>query len=311
MTLGGIIPILITPFDAAGAIDEASLRRVVAFELLGNPQALGIGGFASEAYKLTDAERLRCAEIVTEAVGGRVPVIVGIAPGSLEAGLQITRALAGLKPAAFMTLPPCTMSYAPQELVDFYVRLADASPAPIMVQQSPHLPAYQHTLLSTADLAQMASRSTGICAFKIEGAGSAGRIADLRPLVPQHVTLFGGVGGIALQDELRAGASGLLPGVGFNDVFYSAWEAWQAGDHDAARRVLTQAQPLVDAVSGHGHEFSLHARKHLLYRAGIIASPVVRAPAAPRDEARLAAVLSAAVALPLRLSALLQAGPPR
>lgn len=311
MSLGGIIPILITPFDAAGAIDEASLRRVVEFEVQGGAHAIGIGGFASEAYKLTDAERLHCAEVVTDAVAGRVPVIIGIAPGSLEAGQRLTREMAALRPAAFMTLPPCTMSYAPHDLVRFYVRLADCAPAPVMVQQSPHLPAYQHTLLSAEHLAQIARESAGICAFKIEGAGSAGRIAALRPLIPPHITLFGGVGGIALQDELRAGASGLLPGVGFNDVFCAAWRAWQSGDAQAAHAALAQAQPLVEAVSGRGHEFSLHARKHLLHRAGLIATSAVRTPAAPRDEALLDAVLQAAAALPLRISALLQVEPPR
>jgi 4-hydroxy-tetrahydrodipicolinate synthase len=311
MVLNGIIPILITPFDSSGAVDEASLRRVVEFEVQGGAHALGVGGFASEAYKLTDAERLRCAEVVTDAVAGRIPVIIGIAPGSLEAGLRLTRELADLQPAAFMTLPPCTMSYAPHELVSFYVRLADGAPAPLMVQQSPHLPAYQHTLLSAEHLAQIARDSDRICAFKIEGAASAARIAALRPLIPPHITLFGGVGGIALQDELRAGASGLLPGVGFNDVFYAAWHAWQSGDASAAHAALTQAQPLVDAVSGHGHEFSLHARKHLLHRAGLIATPAVRAPAAPLDATRLDAVLQAAAALPLRINALLQAGPSR
>jgi dihydrodipicolinate synthase/N-acetylneuraminate lyase len=57
--LRGIYPITLTPFDANGQIDEDSLRRVVRFELEGGAHGIGEGGFASEAYKLTDAERLR------------------------------------------------------------------------------------------------------------------------------------------------------------------------------------------------------------------------------------------------------------
>jgi N-acetylneuraminate lyase len=56
--LRGIFPIVITPFDSEGrAIDEDSLRRVVRFELDGRADGVGVGGFASEAYKLTDEER--------------------------------------------------------------------------------------------------------------------------------------------------------------------------------------------------------------------------------------------------------------
>lgn len=46
--LRGIFPITLTPFEAEGQVDEASLRRVVRFELDGGVQGLGVGGFASD-----------------------------------------------------------------------------------------------------------------------------------------------------------------------------------------------------------------------------------------------------------------------
>ena len=56
--LQGVIPIVLVPFDDKGRVDERSLRRVVRFELEAPIDGLGIGGFASEAYKLTDQERM-------------------------------------------------------------------------------------------------------------------------------------------------------------------------------------------------------------------------------------------------------------
>jgi dihydrodipicolinate synthase/N-acetylneuraminate lyase len=82
MSLRGIFPIMLTPFTADGLIDEPSLRRVVQFEMAGNVNGIGVGGFASEAYKLTDSERMRTAEIVADEVAGRLPLIIGIAPGA-------------------------------------------------------------------------------------------------------------------------------------------------------------------------------------------------------------------------------------
>ena len=89
--LRGIIPILLVPFDASGDIDEISLRRVVRFELEGGVHGIGINGFASEAYKLTDAERERTVQIVADEVAGSVPLVIGIAPGSTRAAQHQAR----------------------------------------------------------------------------------------------------------------------------------------------------------------------------------------------------------------------------
>lgn len=286
-TLSGIIPILITPFDEAGRIDEESLRRVVRFELEGGVHGIGVGGFASEAYKLTDQERIRCAEIVATEVNGQVPLIIGMAPGSTEAAIEQAHVYSNLHPAALMTLPPNTMNNDEMSLMEHYIALGNASDVPIMVQQSPQIPVYAHCQLSTEHLAQIAKHAPGIRYFKIEGPGSARRINALRGRVSEDVRLFGGIGGLTLREELEVGAAGLLPGVGFNEFFVDVWSAWTEDNKVHVDEVLLRAQPLVDSVSGFGHEFSLHARKYLLKRAGIIAHDIVRRPTVRAEFAAL------------------------
>lgn len=277
--LQGIIPIVFIPFDQQGSIDEAGLRRIVHFELEGGVDGIGINGFASEAYKLTDDERRRAVDIVAAEVGDSVPLVIGIAPGSTEAAIQQAQEFARYQPATLMVLPPATMKLDPQALVDHYVTLGDAADSPIMIQQSPHIQAYSGTLLSAEPLAEAVDRCANIHYLKIEGPGAADRIAALSPLVDTtRITMFGGGGGITLPDELRAGSSGLIPGVGFNEYFVKAWPLWASGKTDEAMAVLDEVQPLVSAVSGPGHEFSLHARKYLMKRAGYIDHTIVRRP---------------------------------
>lgn len=276
--LQGIIPIVITPFDAEGKVDEASLRRVVRFELDGGVNGIGVGGFASEAYKLTDQERIRCAAIVAEEVNGSVPLVIGISAGSTEAAIVQAQFYEMFRPAALMTLPPAIMKTDEMLIVDHYVELGNASPAPIMVQQSPHIQGYSATLLKPESLARIAQRCANVLYFKIEGPGSARRIGALRSRVRDDVGLFGGVGGISLREELAEGAVGVLPGVGFNEYFVDVWKAWQTGDIVEVENILGRAQELVEAVSGSGHEYSLHARKYLLQRVGIIDNAYVRRP---------------------------------
>lgn len=300
--LRGIMPILFVPFDAEGQVDEAALRRILRFELEGGVHGIGINGFASEAYKLSEAERLRTAEIVAHEIGGKVPLILGIAPGSTEAAIAQAKALEYLHPAALMMLPPSTFDNGPKALVQHYVDVSWATQIPIMVQQSPHIPQYAHCSLSSEYLAEMAEGAEGICYFKIEGPGAPERIAALRPLVGETVGLFGGVGGITFLNELEAGASGVIPGVGFNEVFLQAWAAWTVGNKDEVRRLLEHYNPLVQAVSGKGHEFSIHARKHLMRRAGYLENAYVRRPTVEIKEGDLEAVAKTADQFGLRIS---------
>jgi 4-hydroxy-tetrahydrodipicolinate synthase len=299
--LTGIIPILITPFDEYGQLDEASLRRVVQFELEGGAHGIGIGGFASEAYKLTDQERIRCAELVAAEINGRVPLIIGMATGSTESAIQQAYVYADLNPAALMTLPPNTMLHDEAALVAHYIELGQQSAAPIMVQQSPQIEGYKHCQLSTDSLAQIAKHAPNVQYFKIEGPGSARRMRELRDRVSAEVKHFGGIGGLTLREELAAGAAGLLPGVGFNEFFQQVWAAWLKEDHATVDSALVRLQPLVEAVSAFGHEFSLHARKYLLRQAGIIDNDMVRRPTVRPNPDALERVLMLAQELDLRV----------
>ncbi len=301
--LEGIIPIVFVPFDEQGDIDEKGLQRVVRFELDGAADGIGINGFASEAYKLTDDERRRTVEIVAGEVAGSVPLVIGIAPGSTEAAIRQAREFARWHPAALMTLPPATMKVSPAALVNHYVDLGHAADAPLMVQQSPHIQGYAGTGLETSALAGIAGRAANVRYFKIEGPGAAARIADLKTHIDgDRIHLFGGGGGITLPDELRSGSSGLIPGVGFNEYFCRAWPLWRSGRQEQALAVLNEIQPLVAAVSGPGHEFSLHARKHLMQRAGYIEHAFVRRPSVAVTRQQLAGLNKIVDALDLRIS---------
>ena len=285
-----------------GDIDADGLRNILRFEVEGGVHAIGINGFASEAYKMTDGERLETVAIVAGELAGALPHIIGIAPTSLEAAVKQARQLAPYRPAALMTLPPATMDNGARALVDFYIDFGRASDAPIIIQQAPHIPMYRHTELSAEALAEIADRAPAVKYFKIEGPGSAAKMRQLAPLLDSETLMFGGGGGITALDELRSGAGGLIPGVGFNEIFLAAWDKWTQGDADAVAGIIAEGNPLIQAVSGSGHEVSLHMRKQLMKRYGAINSAYVRRPTPPVNECDLPAFFAIVDALDLRVS---------
>ncbi|GEM_PF-789056 len=298
----GIAPIVFIPFNDNGDIDADGLRDIVRFELDGGVHALGINGFASEAYKLTDSERLDAVKIVAHEVSGHVPLIVGIASGSTEAAIRQAKEYAPYKPAALMTLPPATMDNGVQSFVDHYITLGNAVDVPIIVQQSPHIPQYSHCELPAEALAEIADKSANVQYFKIEGPGAPDKMKQLAPLLDDSRKMFGGGGGITVIKELENGAAGLIPGVGFNEVFIDAWKEWSTGGQKEAQEILQNADKLVKAVSGHGHEYSLHVRKQLMKRAGYIDSAYVRRPTVDFHEYDMTAIFDIVDGLDLRIS---------
>ena len=308
--LEGIAPILFTPFDENGAIDVDGLRRVTRFEVDGGVHAIGINGFASEAYKMTDDERRQTVEIVASELAGALPLIIGLAPNSLETAVQQARQFARFQPAALMTLPPPTMDNGERALVEFYIEFSNAIDLPIILQQAPHIPQYRHTELPAEALADIADRAPGVLYYKLEGPGSAAKMRALKPLLPANRKMFGGGGGITVLAELRNGAAGLIPGVGFNEIFLAAWDKWKSGETASAEAIIKGGAALTKAVSGKGHEYSLHMRKHLMKRCGAIGSAYVRRPTLVFDEYDLTEFFAIVDELDLRVSRTLTPKPP-
>ena len=84
------------------------------------------------------------------------------------------------------------------------------------------------------------------------------------------------------------GAIGTMPWPSTPHAFVRVWNAWQSGDHLAAREIFdSQIWPLLRIpVQGIGGHHRLH--KEVLRRRGIIASAYVRPPAEALDPIALA-----------------------
>ncbi|WP_175875568.1 dihydrodipicolinate synthase family protein [Burkholderia sp. BCC0097] len=75
VTIEGIVPVMLTPFDDAGAIDYAGLERLIEWYLAHGSDALFAVAQSSEMQFLSLAERAALARFVVERVAGRVPVV--------------------------------------------------------------------------------------------------------------------------------------------------------------------------------------------------------------------------------------------
>jgi 4-hydroxy-tetrahydrodipicolinate synthase len=105
--LRGVCPIVDTPFTSAGEVDYAGLKSLAETLVDDGCHALALFGFASEFYKLTEAEREKMTEIVVEACNeGGVPSVVSVTAQATDVAVQEAKQIEEKGADALMLLPP-------------------------------------------------------------------------------------------------------------------------------------------------------------------------------------------------------------
>jgi 4-hydroxy-tetrahydrodipicolinate synthase len=100
-------------------------------------------------------------------------------------------------------------------------------------------------------------------------------------LPADRITFQGGLSGVWLLDELRAGASGAMTGFPYPEILVEIWQSFRDGDEQHAAELYYRYLPLMllDGQAGTG----VSARKIVQVRRGQIKHAVVRAPGLTLD----------------------------
>ncbi|TNM52901.1 dihydrodipicolinate synthase family protein [Brevibacterium sediminis] len=288
MKLHGLLPILATPFSPNEEVDLNSLRRLIDFQVTSGADGFAVFGMASEGFALTTQERESILRTARKEVGDGFTIIAGINATStttaIEAGLQAREWGAD----ALMVLPPYLAKPAEDQLVDFFVDVAQNTETPIMVQDAP---GPSSVTIPTDRIAEM-SECSGISAVKVEAPPTAEKVKAVVSKVAQGFPVLGGLNARELISEFRNGACGTMPACEITDVFRPIVSALLGADttvdvDEEVRRI----QPLLDVGVTPGEAWAIH--KQVLVRRGLIDHDTVRFPARKLSASTLARLDSA------------------
>lgn len=124
--LTGISGILVTPFDAEGAIAPDRLSPIIDRALGAGLHMPVVNGNTGEFYALTTDEACAMAREVVAMVDGRAPVLAGVGRGLRDAQ-ALARVSAEAGAAALMVHQPPDPFVSPRGLVDYLNAINDAS----------------------------------------------------------------------------------------------------------------------------------------------------------------------------------------
>lgn len=271
----GVFAIPVTPFDAAGELDEASLRRCVDFCVDAGAHGIVAPVNASEFFTLTEAERKRVVEVVVEQAAGRRPVVAGVTGSSTQVAVLMARHAGSVGADSVMAMPPFVRHPGPDEIVEFYAAVAEAASVPVWVQN--HI-APMGTPMTAQLVARLVTEIPGVEYLKEETALAPQVMSQAKALAGDALKgMMGGMAGRYLLDEYRRGATGTMPACEVVDAHVAVWDALELGDESTARELFRLLLPLLNIES----MYSFVVYKEVLCRRGIIANPKTRAPGAP------------------------------
>ncbi|MFO1311112.1 MAG: dihydrodipicolinate synthase family protein [Burkholderiales bacterium] len=277
MSLSGIFPVLPTPFDASGAPDEDSLRKLVRYVVASGADGATYPGVASEVGELTIEERLHLVQVVQDELRGRLPLIVGISSASAETSATLGRAAQSRGAAAFMVAAPADRKDTDAQIA-FFRELARGFSAPIMLQ---NVPPPAGAGLTPHALLPILEAVPAIAYVKEETLPSGQRLTEVRERAPASLlAVFGGAGGRYVTDELRRGAAGSMPAIELAEVHANLMAAHRAGDEAGVRRLFTRMLPILNIQA----VFRWALTKYVLHKRGIIAHTRQRAQGPAFDE---------------------------
>ena len=260
--LAGVLPALISPLQADGAVDEPAVKRLVEHVIAGGVTGLLALGSTGETASLDEKARRTMLSSVVEAAGGRVPVICGVAQSHLAAARVEVEAAARLGAAAALVAPP---SYYPMDqatLLAFYRQLAKGSPLPILLY---NIPQFTKVVAEPASVALLAAEGT------IAGIKDSSRDFEYFEGVciatrgQRQFRIFTGSDSMLLA-SLVMGAAGTICGTAnvAPQWVVRIYEAFARGDLVAARADQDAVHQLVMALRGGVFPAGYKAACHLL-----------------------------------------------
>lgn len=202
--LRGTFTAIVTPMDASGAVDEATLRTLVQRQVDGGVEGLVPCGTTGESVTLTRAEHLRVVEVVAETCAGKVPVIGGAGGPSTATVVELARDVASAGARAVLSVVPAYNKPNQEGLYQHFSRVADASPVPVVLYNVPGRTARDMTADTVARLAQHGN----VTAVK-ESSGSVARIMELVAQCPVDFQVLSGDDDQALA-TIALGGCGLV-----------------------------------------------------------------------------------------------------
>lgn len=267
----GIVPVVPTPFDDHGRIDEEGLRKLVDFCVDGGACAICLPAYVGEFYKLSEHERCDVVRIAVEQSSGRIPVIGQANHPSSRVALGLAHRMEASGVSVISMAPPRVFALSEDDLLRYFRNVCQSISVPLLIQDfNPG---------GATVGADFAKRLHADCPnfryLKLEEPMMSAKVQSILEATGGEIGVLEGWGGLYMMELIPSGICGVMPGVPLLRVLNEVYWRSKRGEKEGAYAAYQSVLPFIVFTLEH-LELYLHVEKQLLKAMGLIASAHVR-----------------------------------
>ncbi|MEV3869572.1 dihydrodipicolinate synthase family protein [Streptomyces sp. NPDC049906] len=262
--LQGVISYPVTPFDPdTGDLDLAALDRLTHELVAAGSHAVAPLGSTGESAYLQEVEWDAVCETTLQAVGGRVPTLVGVSHWSTEGTVRRARVAARHGATAIMVLPQVYWKLTEDELRQHFATVAGAVDLPVMLYNNPGTSGVDLLPETVVALARGIPNLTMVK----ESSGDVARFRAIPELSEGTLSVYNGNNPVALE-AFRSGAVGWCTAA---PCLVPRWcldlyEAARLDERERADALLAELLPFLRFIVGHGLPRAVKAGREIQRR---------------------------------------------
>lgn len=265
----GIFTALLTPFKDDYSINEASLRKLVEFNIEKGVNGFYVGGSTGEGMVMTNEERKEVFRIVKEAAGDKVSLIAHCGAISTDAAIDMAKTADALGYDAVSAVAPFYYSFPYPAIRKYYDDIVSSINIPMVVYNFPG----GNGFTFTADYAAEMFEDERYLGIKHTSADLY-TLQQFKQKIKRPVTVFNGFDEMCLGG-LAMGADGAI-GSTYNfmaDKFLRIYDEFHKGNIEKAQEIQTEANEIIAEMIKYG---VFQCEKAVLTHMGIDMGPCRR-----------------------------------
>jgi 1-pyrroline-4-hydroxy-2-carboxylate deaminase len=237
----GVLPAITTPFHDSLAVDHARLAKHVNWLVQNGCRGIVALGSLGEAATLNFDEKVRILETCKRAVGGRVPVVAGIAGLSTAQCVDLAKRAVAVGCDGLMVLPPYVYRGDWRETKTHFDAVIGATELSCLLYNNPIAYGTDVTPAQMRELAEHAN----LHAVK-ESSGDVRRVTAIREALGDRLNVLAGMDD-AILESVPMGAVGWIAGLvnALPAESVRVFELARDGKRDEARALYEWFLPLL------------------------------------------------------------------
>ncbi|AUH01623.1 4-hydroxy-tetrahydrodipicolinate synthase [Pectobacteriaceae bacterium CE70] len=200
----GSIVALVTPMDDKGAVDRASLKKLIDYHVASGTSAIVSVGTTGESATLSHDEHGDVVMLTLELCDGRIPVIAGTGANATAEGISLTQRFNDTGVAGCLTVTPYYNKPTQEGLFQHFKAIAEHTDLPQILYNVPSRTGCDMLPETIARLSEIKN----IVAVK-EATGNLSRVSQIQVLVHEDFILLSG-DDISSLDFMQLGGKGVI-----------------------------------------------------------------------------------------------------